>query len=157
MKPLGKKRSLFHSFRDAFRGVWACLKSERNMRIHAVACGYVLFFAFEIKVDRGGLASLLLAMGLVTAAETMNTSVEKLCDRFHSGYDREIGRVKDLAAGAVVLAALFAALTGGAVLLRPELWQAVLDIVGTGWKLGLFAASVAASVVIVFVVPLKKD
>ena len=127
------------------------------MRIHAVACGYVLFFAFKIEVDRSELACLLLAMGLVTTAETMNTSVEKLCDRYHPGRDPAIGRVKDLAAGAVVLAALFAALTGGAVLLRPELWQAVLDIVGTGWKLGLFAASVAASLAMVFVVPLKRN
>ena len=153
----GPRRSLPHSFRDAFRGVWLCVRSERNMRIHAAACGYVLFFALKMGLHRGELACLLLAMGLVTAAETMNTSIEKLCDRYHPGRDPAIGRVKDLAAGAVVLSALFAALTGGAVLLRPELWTAVVDIARTPWKLALFAASSAASVLIIFVVPLKKD
>ena len=62
------RRTLFHSFRDAFRGVWLCLRSERNMRIHALACGYVLFFALQIGVSQGELAVLLLAMGMVTAA-----------------------------------------------------------------------------------------
>lgn len=125
------------------------------MRIHAAACGYVLFFAFKMRVDRTGLACLLLAMGLVTAAETMNTAVEKLCDRCQPDYDREIGRVKDLAAGAVVLAAGFAALTGVAVLLRPELWAAILDIATTPWKLGLLVGSAAVSILLV-ALPLKR-
>lgn len=151
------KRSLLHSFRDAFRGVWLCLGSERNMRIHAAACGYVLFFAFKIGVHGGELACLLLSMGLVTGAEVMNTAVERLCDHVHPGPHPEIGRVKDLAAGAVVLCAVFAALTGGAVLLCPELWDAVVDIMGTGWKLGAFGGSLAVSAVLIFAVPLRRD
>lgn len=127
------------------------------MRIHAAACGYVLFFAFKMQVERSGLACLLLAMGMVTAAEAMNTAVEKLCDRCYPDYDREVGRIKDLAAGAVVLSAGFAALTGVAVLLRPELWAALLDIATIPWKLGTFAASAVASVIVIFFVPLKKD
>lgn len=153
----GKNRRLTDSFRDAFRGVWLCLRSERNMRIHAVACGYVLFFAFRMGLGRAELACLLLAMGLVTGAEIMNTAVEKLCDFVHPDRHPDIGRVKDLAAGAVVVCAVFAALVGGAVLLRPELWDVVLDIVGTAWKLAAFGGSAVVSVVLIFVVPLKKD
>lgn len=152
-----KKRSLAHSFRDAFRGAALCFLSERNMRIHGIACGYVLFFAFKMGISGGELACLLLAMGLVTGAEAMNTAVEKLCDHVCREKNPEIGRVKDLAAGAVLLCAIFAALTGGAVLLRPEMWGAVMDIVGTAWKLGVFGASAAASVILVFVVPVKKE
>ncbi len=152
-----KRRSLLHSFRDAARGVWLCLCSERNMRIHLIACGYVLFFAFKIGVSGGELACLLLSMGLVTGAETMNTAVEKLCDHVCKEQNPGIGRVKDLAAGAVLLCAIFAALVGGAVLLRPELWTAILDIAGTSWKLGAFGGSVAASFVLAFVVPLKRE
>lgn len=151
------KRGLLHSFRDAFRGMWFCIRSERNMRIHAAACGYVLFFAFRMRLGMAELACLLLAMGLVTGAEVMNTAVEKLCDHVHPGKHPEIGRVKDLAAGAVLLCAIFAALVGGAVLLRPELLEAVMDIVGTAWKLAAFGGSAVVSVVLIFVVPLKKD
>ena len=145
------------SFRDAFRGAWLCLRSERNMRIHAAACGYVLFFALKMGLERGELACLLLSMGLVTGVEAMNTAVEKLCDHVCKQQNPEIGRVKDLAAGAVLLCAIFAALMGGAVLLRPELWAVIMDIVGTGWKLGAFGASVAASLGLIFLVPLKKE
>ena len=42
-------------------------------------------------------------------------------------------------------------------MLRPELWTAILDIAGTGWKLGVFGGSVAASFVLAFVVPLKRE
>ena len=156
MRP-DKRRSLFESFRDAFRGAWLCLRSERNMRIHAAACGYVLFFALNMGLERGELACLLLSMGLVTGVEAMNTAVEKLCDHVCKQQNPEIGRVKDLAAGAVLLCAIFAALMGGAVLLRPELWAVIMDIVGTGWKLGAFGASVAASLGLIFLVPLKKE
>ncbi|RKJ41419.1 diacylglycerol kinase family protein [Acutalibacter sp. 1XD8-33] len=155
-RPAGH-RSLFHSFRDAFKGVWRCLQSERNMRIHAAACGYVLFFAAKSGVHGGELACLLLAMGAVTAAEAMNTSVEKLCDFVENKRDPRIAAVKDMAAGAVVLSALFAALAGGAVLLRPELWAAVLDIAGTPWKLGAFGASALACALLIFAAPLKRE
>ncbi len=154
MRPL-KRRSLLHSFRDALRGVWLCLCSERNMRIHAAACGYVLFFALKMKLPPGELACLLLAMGVVTGAEAMNTALEKLCDHVCRERNPEIGRVKDLAAGAVLLCAIFAALTGGVIFLCPELWAAVMDIVGTSWKLGAFGGSAAVSLVLVFGVPLR--
>ena len=154
MRPL-KRRSLLHSFRDALRGVWLCLCSERNMRIHAAACGYVLFFALKMKLPPGELACLLLAMGVVTGAEAMNTALEKLCDHVCRERNPEIGRVKDFAAGAVLLCAIFAALTGGVIFLCPELWAAVMDIVGTSWKLGAFGGSAAVSLVLVFGVPLR--
>lgn len=126
------------------------------MRIHALACGYVLFFAFKIEVTRGELALLLLAMGMVTAAEALNTSIEKLCDFAQPQQDQRIGIVKDMAAGGVVLSAVFAALTGAAVLVRPRLWQVVLDIAGNPGNLILFAASLLAGGLLVFAVPLKR-
>lgn len=152
-----RRRGLLFSFRNAFWGVWLCLRSERNMRIHALACGYVLFAASQIGATRAELAVLLLAMGMVTAAEALNTSIEKLCDFAQPRQDRRIGRVKDMAAGGVVLSAAFAALAGAAVLARPELVQALQKLAAAPWKLALFAASLAASGLLVFAVPLKRD
>lgn len=151
------RRTLLHSFRDAFRGVWLCLRSERNMRIHALACGYVLFFAAQIQVSRGELAVLLLAMGAVTAAEALNTSIEKLCDFTEPKQDWHIGFVKDMAAGGVVLSAGFAALAGIAILARPALWQVLEGLIAVPWKLALLAASLIAGGLLVFAVPLKRD
>ena len=57
------RRPLLHSFADAFRGIGACLRSERNMRIHLVACVYLLFFASRLSLSRGEMACLVLAAG----------------------------------------------------------------------------------------------
>lgn len=126
------------------------------MRIHALACGYVLFFAARIQVSRGELAVLLLAMGMVTAAEALNTSVEKLCDFIQPKQDRHIGCIKDMAAGGVVLSAGFAALAGAAILFRPALWQSLAGLLAVPWKLALLAASLIGGGLLVFAVPLRR-
>lgn len=127
------------------------------MRIHGLACGYVVFFALKMGVSREELACLLLAMGMVTAAEALNTSVEKLCDFSEPRRNEKIGRVKDIAAGGVLFSALFAALAGCTVLLRPALWPVVLDITCTPWKLVLFLATLVGSALLVFAIPQKRD
>ena len=60
-------------------------------------------------------------MGMVTAAEAMNTAVERLCDFIEEGHNPRIGIIKDIAAGAVLLAAVFAAAVGIVVFLPPVL------------------------------------
>ena len=86
-EPAGSRRRLFHSFGDALRGIWNCVESERNMRIHLTACCYVVFFGCQLPLTRGEWAALVLAMALVTGAEAMNTAVEKLCD-FIRAFDK---------------------------------------------------------------------
>ena len=53
-----------------------------------------------------------LCIGLILAAEGMNTAVEKLCDFVNPGPDPKIGRVKDIAAGGVGFAAVTAIIVG---------------------------------------------
>ena len=100
---------------------------------------------------------LLVAMGVVTCAETMNTSIEKLCDFAQKRHSRIIGNIKDLAAGAVLLSAVFAALAGGVVLLRPAFWAVWEEILMQPKKLAVFILSLAASMALVFAVPLKRE
>ena len=47
---------MWQSFADAFRGIGACIRSERNMRIHLVMCTYVLFFASRLSLSRGAVS-----------------------------------------------------------------------------------------------------
>ena len=90
----------FHkSLRCAARGLFSCLWRERNLRIHTVAAGYVLFFSAFFDLSRAGRAVLLLTIGLVMAAELFNTALERLCDFVSPGYEKRIGLVKDIAAG----------------------------------------------------------
>ncbi len=147
------RRTLLTSFRDAARGVWDGIKSERNMRIHAVVAVYVLGFSFGLSLSRAEWAVLILAIGAVTGAELLNTSVEKLCDFNEKRINPHIRSVKDMAAGAVLLCAACAALVGVAVLWRSELWQLLLGIVKSPVKLLLLLLSAVIAVVFIILGP----
>ncbi len=154
----GRRRTLLNSFADAFRGIWGCIRSERNMRIHLTLCCYVLFFGFRMGLSRGEMACLILTIGVVMGAEAMNTSVEKLCDFTEKHWNPRIRVVKDVAAGAVLLCALAAVLVGGVLFLRPALWQVLLVICGDPLSLCLFLLSMAAALIFIFIGPIKiKD
>ena len=127
------------------------------MRIHGLACCYVLFFAWKTEVGGGELAVLLLAMGLVTAAEAMNTSIERLCDFVEKRHVRQIGMIKDLAAGAVLLSAAFAAMAGVAILFSPKRWALLWGLAESPWRLVAFIASLIFSGLLIFLVPLRKE
>ncbi len=87
------------------------------MRVHLGACVLVVLLAAWLGVGREEWACLLLAMGMVTAAEAVNTAIEGLCDFIEEGHNARIGKIKDIAAGAVLLAAVFAAAVGAVVFL----------------------------------------
>ena len=109
----------------AVRGIFRCMRHERNLRIHTVAAGYVLFFSTCFELSRAEYAVLFLTCGAVLSAEVFNTAAERLCDFASPGFDRRIGAVKDLAAGAVLLCALAAVCVGTALFWRPERFPAV--------------------------------
>lgn len=89
------------------------------MRIHLGAAAAVTVAGACLGVGRGEWACLLLAMGMVVAAEALNTAVERLCDFVEEGHNAQIGLIKDIAAGGVLLAAVFAAAVGAVVFLPP--------------------------------------
>ena len=129
-KTKGKRRSLTDSFKDAMRGVLFAVKTERNMRVHLTAALYILFFAPFLGVTRAEYAVLLLAVALVITAEGFNTAIEMLCDYAQKSYNPFIGKTKDIAAGAVLVCAGFAAIIGFVVLWRPKaLWALFCTVV----------------------------
>ena len=123
----GGLRRFARGFRWAFCGIGRCIRSERNMRVHTVMALYVLVLSAFFPFNAGERALLWVCIGMVMAAETFNTAIEKLCDRFCPEHDERIGRVKDLAAGAVLLTALGALGAGISLFWRPQvllsLWQ----------------------------------
>ncbi len=52
-----------------------------------------------------------LAVCLVLSTESLNTAIEKLADFIHPDHNKKIGFIKDIAAGAVFFASIFALLT----------------------------------------------
>ena len=155
-KTKGKRRSLADSFKDALRGILFTVKTERNMRIHLTAAVYVLFFAPFLGVSRGEYAALILAIALVITAEGFNTAIEMLCDYAQKSYNPFIGRTKDIAAGAVLICAGFAAIIGFVVLWRPQnLWALACAIFTSPVYCLVFLIFTALALVFIFVGPVS--
>lgn len=111
-------RSLRESFRDAFLGIRYVLKTERNMRIHLAAAVAAVGLSVAVGADGGELLLVLFAAVLVIIAEMLNTAVEAAIDVAAPGR-HPLGLVaKNVAAGAVLVAALNALAVGYLVLLR---------------------------------------
>lgn len=109
---LMRKPSLFISLRNAFYGVFLIFRSERNFRIEAFALLINIFLIIFFGLSKTDTLIILVVSFAVLVAEIFNTAVEKICDIIHPDYDRRIGFIKDICAGAVVLTALFSVIAG---------------------------------------------
>lgn len=107
-----RKPPIHKSFINSFRGIWMMLKSERNFQIEAAALIINIFLIFYLKLS--GIDTVLItAVSLaVLSAEIFNTAVEKICDIIHPEFDKRIGFIKDISAGAVILTAIASVVAG---------------------------------------------
>ncbi|WP_313537709.1 diacylglycerol kinase family protein [Sphingomonas sp.] len=100
------------SFRYAIRGLRMLVREEHNARVHLAASLGVLAAGALLRLSWDEWRWIVLAIALVWLAEAFNTAIEDLCDRFCPDFDPAIGRIKDLAAGGVLVASLAAAAIG---------------------------------------------
>lgn len=102
-------------FAYAVQGLAFLVRSQANARIHLLATVLVCALGFHLRLARGEWLWLIAAIVLVWSAEAFNTALEQLADAVHPARHPGVGRAKDLAAGAVLIAALGAALIGALV------------------------------------------
>ncbi len=100
------------SFANAGRGVALVWRSQRNAKLHFIATILVVVAGCGFQVTAMEWVILVLAMGLVWSAEAFNTALEVLADAVSLDPHPLIGQAKDIAAGAVLMAALTAAIVG---------------------------------------------
>ena len=112
------------SFACALRGIAVLLRTQTNARIHLLATVLVVAAGFVFRISRGEWVPLAFAIGIVWIAEAVNTAIEALADRITRENDDAIRRAKDVAAGAVLLAAITAAIIG-LLILGPHAWAVV--------------------------------
>ena len=144
-------RKLRQSFLYAASGLRACMRTERNFRIHLTAAVYVSVFAALGGLSAARYAVLCLCFALMMAAELLNTAIERLCDREAEGYDSRVKEIKDIAAAAVFLCALFCVIIGAALFLPGgALCRAIGVLLTHLWGLGLLLLSLPAALCFVF-------
>ncbi|MCP5038610.1 MAG: diacylglycerol kinase family protein [Rhodobacteraceae bacterium] len=103
---------LIRSFGFALNGLVYLLRSQANARIHLAAALVTITAGVVLGLDRDDWLWLVLAIGLVWAAEAMNTAFEYLCDVVSPQHSEAVKRAKDIAAGAVVITAVLAVIIG---------------------------------------------
>jgi diacylglycerol kinase (ATP) len=104
--------SLLESFNVAFEGIIHVLRTQRNMRLHFLIAVGVLLAALAFDVSRLELVVLLLAIAFVLIAEMVNTAIEAAVDVASTAFDPMAKLAKDIAAGAVLIAAINAVAVG---------------------------------------------
>lgn len=119
--PLGR---LARSFGYAFRGLGMMLTTQANARIHAGATLLAIGSGFWFSISRAEWCVVVAVIGLVWTAEGVNTALETVVDLVSPETHPLAGRAKDVAAGAVLCAAL-AALVIGVLIFGPRVWALI--------------------------------
>lgn len=107
-----KNNTLAASFQHAFAGIAACIRQERNMKIHLAAAAAVTAGGLWLHISKAEWLVCLVFFGLVMALELMNTAIEAVVDLVCPQEHPKAKLAKDTAAGAVLVAAIFAAVAG---------------------------------------------
>ncbi len=118
----GNMKKLIKSFGYALRGIGHAFKSESNMKIHLAITIIVIAGGFLLHISLSEWLVCIACFGLVFGAELMNTSIEKLVDIVSPEHNPKAGRVKDLAAGAVLVCVVFSVIIG-IVIFAPKIWH----------------------------------
>ena len=124
-------RSFLKSFRFAGRGICWIWKSEPNFRIHCLIGTFAVILGFVLQLSSAQWTTVILAIGLVLAAEAFNSAIEFFCDAVHPNPHPLVGMSKDAAAAAVLFVAL-AASAAGAIVFLPEIWEVIGKATQTG-------------------------
>ncbi|WBX97768.1 diacylglycerol kinase family protein [Chryseobacterium gambrini] len=107
-----RKPPVHKSLRNAFRGVFLMMKHERNFQLEFAAFLVNLFLIFYLNLSSTDTILILMVSFGVLATEILNTAIEKICDFIHPDFDKRIGFIKDISAGAVVLMAILSVIVG---------------------------------------------
>jgi diacylglycerol kinase (ATP) len=110
------------TFLHALRGIGIATLGERNLRWHWLAVAIVVVAGWYYALTATEWISVLLCFALVISFEMINTAIEKVCNRIEPDKDPVIRDIKDISAGAVLVAALIAAIAG-LILFIPKIFS----------------------------------
>lgn len=105
-------RSRLNSFGFAARGIRKFFQQEPNAWIHLLATIGVFSSSAYFGISGFELLALIIVTGLVWVAEMFNTVIERVMDFISPAHHSQVAFIKDLAAGAVLISAIVAAITG---------------------------------------------
>ena len=105
----------------AFKGALLLLKTEASIQIQFAIAIVLTITGFYFNISSTEWILQILAIGLVMSIEGINTAIEEIADFIHPEHNIKIGFIKDVAAGAVFIAAV-AAIIIGLIIYIPKLF-----------------------------------
>ncbi|TVZ25230.1 diacylglycerol kinase (ATP) [Gillisia sp. Hel_I_86] len=97
----------------AVRGAWILLKTEPSIQVQAIISVVVCIAGLYFDITKTEWIFQVFAIGLVFSTEGLNSAIEGIADFVHPDFHSKIGYIKDVAAGAVLFAALTAVIIAG--------------------------------------------
>ncbi|MFN8325672.1 diacylglycerol kinase [Flavobacterium sp.] len=104
----------------AVKGAIKLITTEHSVMVQSSLAVLMIIAGFYFNISREEWMMQILAFGLVLGIESLNTAVEKVADFIHPEYHEKIGFIKDIAAGAVMFAAM-AAIAVGLLIYVPKM------------------------------------
>ena len=112
LKDKEDETKLIFSFKYAFEGIITTIKEERNMFIHFLIAIIVVITGIYVRLSLNEWFICLLLFALVFSLELINTAIENTVDLVATKKNKKAKLAKDAAAGAVLIAAVFASIIG---------------------------------------------
>lgn len=103
--------SFLKSFTYAFNGIKLSLQ-QRNMKVHMCSAILAIVCGFILKITTAEWCIILICIGIVLSLEIINTAIESFVDLVEPNHHPIAGKIKDLAAGAVLVFSIISALIG---------------------------------------------
>ncbi len=105
----------------ALRGALLLIRTEASIKIQVVLAILMTGAGFYFEISNIEWILQVLAISLVVGIEGANTAIEKICDFIHPEFDKRIGFIKDVSAGAVMLVSVGAIIVG-LIIYLPKLY-----------------------------------
>lgn len=118
-----RRRSI--GFSHAWNGLLEMVKNERNFQVHLLVTVLIVIVGVIVRFSAIEWMIIFLVIGVVLVAETTNTAIEKLIDYLKPDIHPSAKVIKDMAAGAVLIAAIMAIIIGCMIII-PKLYTLLM-------------------------------
>ncbi len=145
-------RSLIDSLNFAIEGLIYVIRTQRNMKLHIFFTVTIICLGFFLNVPRLEMISLSVSVSLVLLTEMINTSIELSIDMVKESFHPLARIIKDISAGAVLVASINAIIVGYLVFIgriEPQIGMTVSRLRNSSWHTSFFCLVILLCLIII--------
>ena len=112
-------RKKLRNVRPAWRAIGMLWREEYSFKVFTLCGALAIILSFVLNISRIEFLFVLLIIGAVLTAEALNTAIEELCDHVTPEQHPKIGKIKEIASGATLIAMCTAFVVGTIIFMPP--------------------------------------